>query len=242
MPAKPGPLRPHEERQNYDRRKHAPSVSGLADLGDTFLIVTEGQVTERLYCEQVREKLSLSAAHVRVVQPGFTDAAGLIRAAIHFRDETIGRAPHQRSNSAVSRYDHVWVVFDADVPERLGTLPAALELARREQIRVALSTLCIEVWLLLHFRDRPGAFNDSAEVCRALAEAWGRAYDKSEVTFSALWPALLPQIPTAIGRAEAIRAYHLDAATPPPANPSTDMDRLVLSLNSAARPEMRILQ
>jgi len=241
MPAKPGPLRPHEERRSYTRRERSAPVPGLADLGDTFLIVTEGLVTERRYCERLREKLNLSAAHVQVVQPGFTDAAGLIRAAIRLRDETRTRAPHQRGNSAVSSYDHVWAVFDADVSERLGTLPAALDLARREQIHVALSTPCIEVWLLLYFRDRPGPFNSSSEACRALAEAWGQAYDKHEATFAALWPVLLPGIPIAVRRAEATRAYHQAATTSPPANPSADMDRLVLSLNAASRPEMRIL-
>ena len=216
-------------------------VPGLADLGDTFLIVTEGQVTERLYCERLRAKLNLSATHVRVVHPACTDAIGLIREAIRLREEPRQRAPDQRSNSEVSSYDHVWVIFDADVSGRLGNLSVALDLARREQIKVALSMPCIEVWLLLHFRDRPGPLADNSGACRALAEAWGSSYDKSAVTFEALWPALLPRIPTAAQRAEATRVYHRGANTPPPADPSTDVDLLVRSLNAAARPEARVL-
>lgn len=44
MAAKPGPLRPHEERQNYSRRIPPEPPPGQPALGDSFLIVTEGEV------------------------------------------------------------------------------------------------------------------------------------------------------------------------------------------------------
>lgn len=47
MAAKPGPLRPHEVRQSYARPMPQEPVPGEPRLGDSFLIVTEGEVTER---------------------------------------------------------------------------------------------------------------------------------------------------------------------------------------------------
>jgi len=49
MPARPGHLRPHEERPNYARREPEEPLPGEPRLGDSFLIVTEGEVTERMY-------------------------------------------------------------------------------------------------------------------------------------------------------------------------------------------------
>ena len=65
MPAKPGPLRPHEARQNYNRRTPTQPPPGEPALGDSFLIVTEGEVTERLYFESVRTALQLHPVTVR---------------------------------------------------------------------------------------------------------------------------------------------------------------------------------
>ena len=57
MPPKTGPLRPHEERQNYARRIPKQPPPGEPSLGDSFLIVTEGAVTEKLYFESLRSAL-----------------------------------------------------------------------------------------------------------------------------------------------------------------------------------------
>src|SRR5216684_1582272 len=67
MAAKPGPLRPHEERQSYARRIPKQPPPGEPALGDSFLIVTEGEVTEKLYFESVRAALQLNPVTVRVV-------------------------------------------------------------------------------------------------------------------------------------------------------------------------------
>jgi hypothetical protein len=242
MPAKPGPLRPHEERQIYNRPEPLPDIPGQPSLGDSFLIVTEGEVTEKMYFESVRSKLRLKAATVHVVHPGCTDARGLVEAAILLKDE-----PHQRrvrgelGNREVEGFDHVWVVFDADIPHRQGQLTPALQVARANGIKVALSTPSVELWLLLHFRDRPGPFLDSHAAEQAVAEALVDTYDKSEETFLRLWPRLNRQIVRAVQRAGQIRQYHQASGAPFPPNPSTDADLLVLAMNAAVQPHLRII-
>ena len=242
MPAKPGPLRPHEARRNYVRRTPLPIPPGQPDLGDTFLIVTEGEVTERLYFEKLRAMLQLSAAHVQVVHPPCTDAEGLVRAAMSARDNpAIRRKNGEVGIREIVNYDHVWVIFDTDVPQRQSQLGPALDLARAEKISVALSTPSVEFWLLLHFRFTTGPLLDCARAGDALGSAWGRPYDKRGTTFENLWPVLAQQISTAVGRAEQVREHHRQARTQVPANPSTDVDRLVCALNAAVQPPLRIL-
>ncbi len=242
MPAKPGPLRPHEARPSYQRAEPLPAIPGQPALGDSFLIVTEGEVTEKLYFESLRKKLRLAAATVHVVHPGCTDAVGLINAAIALRDQQSRRRSGRKlGNSEVEGFDHAWVVFDADVPHRQGQLGPALLAARSQGINVALSTPSMEFWLLLHFRGRPGPFLDSHAAGQAVAEAWGEGYDKSKETFERLWPELSPRIVPAVHRADETRQYQAAAGTPFPPNPSTDADLLVRAMNAAVQPQLRMI-
>jgi hypothetical protein len=242
MAAKPGPLRPHQERKSYVRREPPPRIPGLPDLGDSFLVVTEGEVTEKLYFEKLRALLQISAVTVRVVHPDCTDAQGLVREAIKLRDQQRERRDRfDLGNREVGNYDHVWVVFDTDIPARQHQLGPACELARKEDIRLALSTPCIEFWLRLHFGFTTGSFLDDATAQKAVAQVWGEPYDKTEATFMRLWPVIQPNIPMAVMHAEKVRQHHHDAGTKQPANPCTNVDLLVRALDASVQPEMRIL-
>lgn len=241
MAAKPGPLRPHEERLKYARREPEQPVAGQPGLGDSFLIVTEGEVTERIYFESIRNYLQVNPVTV-VMHPPCTDAEGLIQAAIKERDAKADRANSCKAgNSDALCYDHVWVLFDTDVPARQKKLEEALRLARKNRIHVGHSTPCVELWLLLHFRDRPGPLIEKKEAEHALSDAWGQQYDKSEATFRRLWQALKTGIRDAVRRSSQTREYHKKGGAPFPANPSTELDLLVRALNASVPPQMRIL-
>jgi len=231
VPAKPGPLRPHEERRDYARREPKVPPPGEPSPGDSFLIITEGEVTERLYFEYLRAALQLSPMTVRVIHPACTDAVGLVRAAMA-----------ERKKSGEIGFDHVWVLFDTDVCARQGQLGPALELAGNEHIHVGFSTPCVEVWLYLHFRDRPGPLLDGAAAENAVAVAWGESYDKSEKTFVKLWPALRPNVSAAVSRAAQTREYHRRGGSPFPPNPATELDELVRALDASVQPLFRILR
>jgi hypothetical protein len=149
-----------------------------------IIIISEGEVTERWYFEKLRAMLQLSAAHVQVVHPPCTDAEGLVRAAIAARDNpAIRRKKSEVGIREVVNYDHVWVIFDTDVPQHQNQLGPALDLARAGKINVALSTPSVEFWLLLHFRFTTGPLLDCARAGDALGSAWGHHYDKHKITF-----------------------------------------------------------
>ena len=243
MPAKPGPLRPHEERLAYARTQPKEPPPGQPALGDSFLVVTEGEVTERMYFESIQKTLQIPPLTVRVIHPPCTDAVGLVRAAMRERD-----AAHERRDQGlagrreVSRYDHVWVLFDTDIAQLHRHLGPALQLARKEDIHVAHSTPSIEFWLLLHFRFTTALLLNSDAAEHAVGEAWGQHYDKRQQTFPNLWPVLKPNIPAAVNRAVEVRRYHKDGGTTSPANPSTKVDLLVRALDASVQPPLRILR
>ncbi len=243
MPAKAGPLRPHEQRLNYTRREPKEPLPGEPGIGDSFLVVTEGEVTERLYFESLRATLEVTPVTVRVVHPSCTDAEGLVRAAIQERDALVKwQSRREVGNTELGGYDHVWVLFDTDVPARHGQLEPALELARKEGVHVGHSTPSVEVWLLLHFRDRPGPLLNSEQAEHAVGEAWGHHYVKSAEKFPKLGTAMKPNILNAVNRAIQVREYHKKGASPFPANPSTELDLLVRALDASVQPPLRILR
>ncbi len=243
MSAKPGPLRPHEERPDYKRREAREPAPGNPGLGDSFLIVVEGEVTEKMYFDSIRRMLQVNPVTVRVIHPSCTDAEGLVRAAIQERDNrNENRARGISGYREVSVYDHVWVLFDTDVPSRQSQLGPALELARTNNIHVGHSTPSVEAWLLLHLRNRPGPLVTSDAAERAVSEAWGQRYEKTARVFSELWPALQPNITAAVHRSVEVRDYHRQGGTSFPPDPSTELDLLVRALDASVQPQLRIIR
>ena len=245
MAAKDGPLRPHEERQAYPRHRSGDGPRGSPDLGDSFLIVTEGEVTETMYFTKLRHALKIRPMTVWVLHPDCTDAVGLVRSAIGLCEpDGKGNRRGTRSSGRLDGevIDHVWVLFDTDVPERDGRLQEAMQLAAQHNIHVGHSTPSVELWLLLHFRDRPGPLLTSDAAESALSEAWEREYSKSAGSFDDLWRTLLPNIPRAVARGSQVREYHSGANSAFPPNPSTELDLLVAALNASVQQHLRILR
>ncbi len=75
-------------------------------------------------------------------------------------------------------YNQIWCVFDRDSfpPERFN---AALDLARRQGVKVAYSNQSFELWYLLHFH----YFNTGmtrSDYCNRLGELLGHRYEKND--------------------------------------------------------------
>jgi len=109
-----------------------------------ILVVCEGD-TESNYFNKFREKLFVLKKHrtediVIEVKPAKHPAAK------HVFDEA-----RQKKESITPRYSEVWCVFDKDRNTDDGYNQLIAKRAKEENIHIAYSNPCFELWFLLHF-------------------------------------------------------------------------------------------
>jgi hypothetical protein len=230
-----------QERKELSLAREAKVARGqaCAKPGDALLIVTEGTVTEPVYFHLLRSELKLSAVSV-VVRPGdHSHPPHVIESAARLVKDHARRARKGLLGmNEPAKFDQVWAVIDTDVAVRNGIWNEVEQLAATRKVNLAHSTPCFEFWLLLHlvdFTTRQDLLNGDAAVA-AVKKALGRDYAKdAEVTVKVM-PTILKGWPEAVKSAQQVRKHHLDAGNRIPANPSTEVDRLVCAMNDSAPP------
>lgn len=138
----------------------------------------------------------------------------LVKIAKQYKKDGERRAARERDDNLA--YDSVWCVFDVDDHPNLGQ---AKKMAQDNGIDLAISNPCIELWLLLHFRDNPGMQHRTAILQRL--KQYVPEFNK-HVDFDTTYDA---------GYTEAVaRAREMDQAAEnlgePHRNPTTGMYRL----------------
>lgn len=124
-----------------DLRRQKPSRRERRRL----LLVTEGKKTEPGYMRGLLRLLRATAVDVHSVDvqhAGVTHPLGIVRETIKIRDKTS------------DPYDECWCLVDVD---NHTSLASACTLARAEDINIAVSNPCFEIWLLWHYRDHRAA-------------------------------------------------------------------------------------
>lgn len=211
--------------RSYRRKRPRKQPSGRA-----VLIVTEGEKTEPNYLKCLRNRLRLVATDVEIVHPDGTDPLTLVHHAIELRNQ---RKMDSKSGQNVA-YDEVWVVFDLEKTHdrRRQLAKEAKNVKGAQEIQFAVSDPCFEFWLLLHETYTTRQFPD----CKVLVSRLKKyipGYSKGHVLTSDF----LEKTPTAVEGSERCREYH--KACEGDGNPSTEMDKLVRSLNEATREHFR---
>lgn len=229
---------------SLERKRRAVAAEALARPGDAFLIVTEGTVSEPVYFDLLLRDLQLSVVRVKV-QPGdASDPRHVIRTAEREAKEQVRKA--KKGTLAINeppKFDHVWAVVDSDVAVRHGFWNDVQQLAASRKVTLAYSTPCFEFWLLLHiagFTTRTDLV-DGNTAKKAVKHALGRDYSTNEQVAKEVIAEFLPNWPNAVKYAERVRHHHQKAGTPQPANPSTEVDRLVRAMNDSSLDYMRKL-
>lgn len=128
----------------------------------TFLLFCEGEVTEPEYFEACRRWFRNPRVQVKVAGE-HGEPLGLVRRAIRERDDARRRARAEGDENLA--YDEVWCISDVDRHHHLND---ARQLAAARGIELAVTNPCFELWVLLHFRDSPGA-RSTAELPSLLA-------------------------------------------------------------------------
>jgi hypothetical protein len=226
---------------SLQRKAVASQRPACACPGDSFLIVTEGTVTEPVYFELLRDSLQLSTVTVKVMAGKASDPRHVIESAA---DEVKALARRvKRKKIAVGeleKYDHVWAVIDSDVAIREGCWNDVAQKARDLKVKLAHSTPCFEYWLLLHLKKTTRAdLVDGKAAKNAFRNELGSDYSTNCAVTENAFKNLLPSWPQAVENAQQVRQYHASANTPSPANPSTEVDLIVCALNDSAPPHLR---
>jgi len=202
------PKRGPRRAESRDLRRRGP----VRDPLPLILVVCEGEVTEPQYVEGFRLAHGATTVRVHVEAPG-GDPRALVEAAARMRDEAARRA--RREGDQNLAYDEVWCVFDVDEHARL---ESARALAGAENVELAVSNPCFELWLLLHLADQ-NAHVEVKRVSTLLRKHLPR-YDK-HVRFQDV----ASGYDDAVRRAEALDRRHAERGTEG-ANPSTGIYRL----------------
>ncbi len=137
-----------------------------------------------------------------------------------------------------SAFDHVWAVIDTDVAVRMGLWNEVQQLASSRNVKLAHSTPCFEYWLLLHIVDftTRGDLHNGEVAKKAVKEALGCEYSTNLQTARYSIPKFIAGWRKAVESANQARRHHIGARTPSPANPSTDVDYLVMDMANSTLP------
>ena len=144
-----------------------------------FLVVCEDSKSAPNYLNELRTHLRMSTAEVEVCgKECGSDPLSVINYAIARRDERkLGKKP----------VDHVWCVIDVDSHTRLDQ---ALDKARGNKLKVAVSSPCLELWYLVHFVPGDRHYKTFDQLKPHLKKHLPE-YDKGGSSpFATLWPHL----------------------------------------------------
>lgn len=213
----------HRTARDYGR----PSRSEVS--AKTILIITEGKNTELNYFKALRNRIKLSSTDIHVIHPEGTDPITLTKEAIRLRNQ-------KRKDDPENPFDEVWVVFDLEKQhdERRMQAKKAHEISGAKGIKFIESDPSFEYWRLLH--EENGYTTRFFPDCDAVQKELKKhcpSYTKSEIPSTAT----LSKIPTAVKHAIQCRKHHKDSGGN--GNPSTHVDLLVRSMNSATRKHLQ---
>lgn len=129
-----------------------------------------------------------------------------------------------------SEIDACWCLFDVEYPEPHPRLGEAVALARTNDINLAISNPCFELWLTLHYEDRTAHLSTAAAVrgSRAHDGRPGKRIDASRY---------LPHRHDAAQRARLLAVRHeRDETVLPHNNPSSTMYAFLQAVDPEAAP------
>jgi hypothetical protein len=182
--------------------------------------VCEGEVTEPTYIRGFRDWCRNPLVHVTIAKDH-----GVPRTVVQIaKEQKLNAAEDARKQDDENLdYDEVWAVYDVDAHPNMND---AWQMAVDNGIQLAISNPCFELWILLHFRESPGAHHRHA-VQKMVAE-FIPGYKKTP-GFELLRP----------GYADAvIRAKRLDAAAESVGeggrNPTTGVYKLMESIRAVS--------
>ncbi len=180
------------------------------------LILCEG-LTEKNYFNAMKEDFRLpKTIGVEVFQSNKVDCKGVV-------EESIKKAKREG-------FQEIFVVFDHDNQAKRDE---AFKLASDKNIKVIFSSICFEVWYLLHFKNSTKAFISEAILEKELKKCFGlENYEKNDFKHYSI---LKDKLSIARSNAENVRLLVIEnnyGVAVFNLNPYTNVDQLVLFLEN----------
>ncbi len=192
----------------------------------SILIVCEGEKTEPIYFNALKETLRLIMVDVEIVGEGGAPIT-VVNRAIALREE---RKQIVKKSLTKTEYEVIYCVFDVEAPTPHGSLTGAVGMAHAHNLEVILSNPCFEYWYILHFRKTSAPFSSSQDAKSALRREHS-AYSESDTT---IFNVVYPKTSDAIKHSkEVLKEQHNDAEDLRNCNPSTHVHKIVEYLHTA---------
>lgn len=210
-------------RVEHNRRISNDRVRKVRKQKSKILIAAEGKnKTEKTYFSNFEDgKKSYNITYAR---GNNTDPLKLVKMLIKEIDEL---------KLDLQDDDVAYCIFDTDVdPNKNKIIEEAIQLARKNNIKIITSSPCFELWFLLHY-DYTTANMDSEEVIKRLKEY----YPKYEKNIN-IYPDIIKEIDLAIDCAKKLEKYQTDnnrRIGTVEANPNTEVYKIVEYLMKKAR-------
>ncbi len=205
-------------------KKKNPQFSRKRPSRDRYkriLIVCEGTKTEPIYFGAIRKEKRLTTTAIHVV--------GTAKSSVSLIEEA-KKLYIEVEKDVDLKYDEVYCVFDRD--DHLN-IPAAFDMARKNDFTVIFSNPCFELWFLLHFEDQK-SYIDRKKVKSLLNKHFKAVYKKEYDKSKDIYNDLKQSQETAIQRAKELRKLHKDSLKQETENPSTNVDVLLEALDKIA--------
>lgn len=191
---------------------------GMRDLQKRFLIVCEDDKSAPRYFEALIKVFGISATSVEVVGSGdYSLPLQVVSRAIDLKRAAASK------RSGTEPFDHVWCVIDGDYGDKIAN---ARQKAQANDVELAISTMCFEYWILLHFEKSGASTYNCDEMVRNLKKHLPE-YDKGSFDFSNI----VAMVHDASLRAESLRKPGLERGElPEKQNPCSEVYKLVNKL------------
>ncbi|AFZ27909.1 hypothetical protein Cylst_5934 [Cylindrospermum stagnale PCC 7417] len=142
-------------------------------IGQKIIIACEGSKTEPIYFNSIRNELRSPTLEIIVLRhQGKTDPGNIIERLIEERQQ-------MKDEKRWSNKDVAWAVFDGDehIEKSRAIWDNAINRAKSQNIQLAITNPCFELWYLIHFQEHLGQIN--RDKLAKLLEKHIPDYDKS---------------------------------------------------------------
>lgn len=144
----------------------------MLSFSKRLLIICEDQKSSKLYFEAFKKdeklKRDLASVNIEVVHPKDHSPVGLV---------TEAKLKKLKAKRDRNPYNEIWIVLDKDYH---ANIDKAFNMAYANKFRIALSVICFEYWVLLHFEKTCKVFTKCDDIISHIRKNHFSGYLKSE--------------------------------------------------------------